>query len=82
MNVDTQTAQILAYLLNGHSISQLQAYFLFGCTRLSARIFDLRKLGFNVESNMFYDKSTKKHYSIYKLKSAENKLVNQHPSIL
>lgn len=43
MNTDSQNTNILAHLRTGNTITQLEAYNAFGCTRLSARIFDLRK---------------------------------------
>lgn len=42
---DTQNNQILQYLKSGKSITSLEALRLFGCLRLSGRIFDLRKRG-------------------------------------
>ena len=39
----TQNLQILNYLKKGKTITQVEAYHKFGCWRLSARIFDLRK---------------------------------------
>lgn len=42
-NTDSQNTNILAHLRTGNTITQLEAYNAFGCTRLSARIFDLRK---------------------------------------
>lgn len=80
MNVDTQTAQILAYLQSGHSISQLHAYYLFQCTRLSSRIFDLRKDGHNIVSKNHYDPNTKKNFAFYSL--AEFSDSNSHQSLL
>ena len=45
------TARILEYLQNHENgISSMQAFELFGVTRISAIIFNLRKYGYNVES--------------------------------
>lgn len=41
--ISSQNTAILAHLRTGNTITQLEAYNAFGCTRLSARIFDLRK---------------------------------------
>jgi hypothetical protein len=41
--ISSQNATILAHLRTGNTITQLEAYNAFGCTRLSARIYDLRK---------------------------------------
>jgi hypothetical protein len=40
---DSQNAQILLYLRQGKTITSLEALRLFGCLRLSGRIFDLRQ---------------------------------------
>ena len=43
----SQTARILSYLLEGHSITPLEALDKFGCFRLGARIKDIeRQLGY------------------------------------
>jgi hypothetical protein len=42
--ISSQNQQILSHLRAGKHISQMDAYDLFGCTRLSARIYDLRKM--------------------------------------
>lgn len=44
----TQTSQLTEYLLAGNSITSMEAFEKFGCTRLSARIFDMREKGINV----------------------------------
>lgn len=41
----TQKAQVRNYLLDGHSITQLEALNMFRSLRLSAIIFDLREEG-------------------------------------
>lgn len=41
---------ILAHLQSGHSITSMQAIELYGVTRLSAIIFDLKKMGYKIES--------------------------------
>lgn len=38
-----QTKEIEHMLLAGHSITSMEAFKMFGCTRLSAKIFELRK---------------------------------------
>lgn len=42
-NKDSQNTEILAHLRTGNTITQIEAYNAFGCTRLSARIYDLRR---------------------------------------
>lgn len=39
----SQESKILDYMLRGHRITSLEAYEMFGCTRLSARIKDIEK---------------------------------------
>ena len=48
IHTQTQTEAILDYLMEGKSITQLQALKNFGCLRLSAIIFNLRKEGFHI----------------------------------
>lgn len=40
---------ILDHLMRGHTITPLEAYNLFGCMRLAARIHELRKSGHEIE---------------------------------
>jgi hypothetical protein len=40
---DSQNALIKGWLLNGYSITQLEALNQFGCFRLAARIADLKR---------------------------------------
>ena len=48
----TQRKQILAYLQEYGSITAMTALELFGCFRLGARVFELRALGYDIESVM------------------------------
>lgn len=50
MSSESQNAKILAWLENGNKITQLDALKLFGCFRLSSRIFDLRERGFEIDT--------------------------------
>lgn len=45
----TQANAILNHLLHGYTITQLEAIDQFGCTRLAARINDLRKRGYHIQ---------------------------------
>ena len=47
---NTQNARIAEYLLQGHSITQQEAYDLFQCFRLGARIFNLKERGMQIIS--------------------------------
>lgn len=48
----THTRQILDYMKEHGSITSLEAIRSFGCTRLSGRIYDLKKAGYNIEKTM------------------------------
>lgn len=50
MKTTTQNQQVLKYLLTGNRITPLQALDYFGCFRLGARIYDLKKLGYDIKS--------------------------------
>ena len=47
--MSTQADGILNWLLQGRTITQLEAIDQFGCTRLAARIDDLRKRGYHIQ---------------------------------
>ncbi len=75
--IQSQNAAILAHLRTGKHISQIEAYDLFGCTRLSARVYDLRRkfkdenTGESIESvtvNFTARSGASGHYSRYYLK--------------
>jgi len=48
----TQNQSILAYLKSGNSITALDAFVLFRCMRLAARILDLKDQGNDIESTL------------------------------
>ena len=52
MATDSQNSLIKGWLLNGYSITQLEALTQFGCFRLAARIADLRDKGLDVVTDM------------------------------
>lgn len=45
----SQNASILAHLRRGKPITSMDALRLFGCSRLAARILDLRQAGHPIE---------------------------------
>lgn len=49
---DSQNALIKGWLLNGHSLTTLDALNMFGCFRLSARIANLKEEGMNIITEM------------------------------
>lgn len=44
----SQTKAILAYMKEGHGITPMDALNLCGCFRLSARIADIKKMGYAI----------------------------------
>lgn len=61
----SQTQSILNYLQQGKALTSLEAFDLFKCMRLGARIWDLKQQGHDVKEELVYDKNSKKHYSRY-----------------
>lgn len=61
----SQKQAILEYLLSGKSITPLEALDLFKCFRLGARIWDLKKDGHDIQSEMIFDERNGKHYEKY-----------------
>lgn len=49
---ETQTAQILAHLKTGRSITPIEALDQYGCFRLGARIYDLKQKGHPIYREM------------------------------
>ena len=64
MKTESQNALIKGWLLNGHSLTTLDALTLFGCFRLSARISNLREEGYDIVTEMVEvnDKRIAKYY--------------------
>ena len=49
LSCQSQNDKIQAWLLDGKPITTWQAIMMFGCTRLSARIFDLKDRGLDIK---------------------------------
>lgn len=64
MKTESQNALIKGWLLNGRSITALDALNMFGCFRLSARIANLRDEGMPVVTDMvtINDKRVARYY--------------------
>ena len=64
MKRESQNALIKGWLLNGYSITPMEALNMFGCFRLSARIANLRDEGFAVVTDMvtINDKRVARYY--------------------
>lgn len=67
----TQQQHIREYLEAGHSITPLEALEMFGCLRLGAQIFDLKKKGMAIEMTMKKDENTGKRYAVYYIAPAK-----------
>ena len=52
MNTNTHTAKVLSHLKSGKSITPLEALSEYGCFRLGARIWDLKKNGHPIQKKM------------------------------
>ena len=64
MKPESQNALIKGWLLNGYSITPIEALNMFGCFRLSARISNLREDGLPVVTDMvtINDKRVARYY--------------------
>lgn len=69
----TQKQAIKDYLLAGYSITPLEALEMFGCFRLGAQIFDLKKEGMPIETKIKTDEKTGKRYAVYSLPTGTGK---------
>lgn len=62
----SQEARILNYLKRGHAITPLEALRLFGCFRLGARIWDLRRAGHKIVKTLVTDEP-RRRWAKYRL---------------
>lgn len=62
---ESQVKRILAYLLDGNSITGLDALKKFGCMRLPARISDIKARGYLVYSEFVTGPNGKKYKKYY-----------------
>ena len=69
--METQNKRIEKYLLSGRTLTPLDALYKFSCFRLSARIWDLRKRGLDIESRTrkITSDGKQKYVAEYKLKN-------------
>lgn len=68
----TQNEMLLHHMRVHGSITTMEAFSLYGVTRLSARIWELRKAGHNVIKTMETNKNGKT-YARYALKEEDGK---------
>ena len=68
--MESQNEQIRKYLESGKSLTPLDALYQFGCFRLGARIYDLRKQGMTIKARTVQITSAgkKKHITKYSVK--------------
>lgn len=59
-----QNLAILEYLNQGNTITPIEGLKLFGTMRLGARIFDIKKMGYKIDTKLV---GNDKHYAQYKL---------------
>ena len=57
IKVESQKNMILRALKDGRAITQNDAFAWFACTRLAARIADLRREGYNITTTMVNGKN-------------------------
>ena len=64
-NMTTQRKQILELLKKHGKITSMEAFELFGCTRLSGRIYDLKAEGYTILTERTSGKSRTGHKTEY-----------------
>jgi hypothetical protein len=65
-----QTQAVKAHLMSGKTLTSMEAFSLYGCTRLSDKVFRLRKSGLNIQTIMVEGETrygTPCSYAKYKL---------------
>ena len=67
----SQHNQVLDALLDGDSITPIDALDKYGCFRLAAAIYDIKKDGYKVKTTMVKNKLSKKRYAKYSLEDRE-----------
>jgi hypothetical protein len=61
----SQESLILAHLRSGKTLTPLEALRLWGCFRLGARVFNLKKQGHDIRCEMVDDLKTDKRFACY-----------------
>jgi hypothetical protein len=61
--METQLLKIRKHLESGLSITPIEALNNYNCFRLGARIYDLKRIGMNIETRMIT--KGKKHFAEY-----------------
>lgn len=65
MAAKTQKEKIRDYLVNGGTLTPLDALEKFGCFRLATRVFELKKEGLDIKTEMVENEATGKRYAKY-----------------
>lgn len=60
---DSQCGAILEYLQSGNTITPMEALNFFGCSRLSARIWNLKEAGYKIKTKIIGKNG--KHFAEY-----------------
>lgn len=71
MTIETQNRQIFEWLKNGNRVNQLMSYEQFGCTRLAARIYDLKQMGHTIGKYTIVTPNKKQYAEYYLQKEKE-----------
>jgi len=69
----SQKKQILHWMKLGRSITPIEALDMYGCFRLSAVIYDLKKEGHSIQMELVKNQNDKK-YAKYTLQSFDGRL--------
>jgi len=64
---ESQNKKILNALYYGATLTPLLALHCYGCMRLGARVWDLRRQGHRIDRHMVTDKHTGKRYAAYSM---------------
>lgn len=78
----SQEDKILDYMAVHGSITPKHAYHNIGCLRLSARIYDLRERGYEIDSKRERDKKSGAVYCRYSLTEGDIKKYNAEQILL
>lgn len=65
----SQEMQIREHLLKGKTINPIEALKKYGCFRLSAIIYNLKKDGLDIITNIVTNYKTGKHYGEYHIRT-------------
>lgn len=83
MNTTSQNKAILAYLEQGNSLTHLEAERLFGCSRIAARVKDLKdgklnRTRYDIQTVM--DSQNGKRFARYRLMTPRLRMIEQIPA--